>query len=73
MPHGLVDRTGVSLASGSAERLVLRAGNTRLIVFALVRGHHGVTVGVMTYSDQATMDLLAPTVRVIAGSLAIAD
>jgi hypothetical protein len=69
----LEDRATVRLPAGDAERLVFRMGNTRLVVFALVHGSQGITIWVATFSDQATMDLIAPTADAMARSLTVED
>ena len=55
----LEDRATVHLPTGKAERLVFRMGNTHLMVFALVHGSQGITIGVTTFSGQVMMDLIS--------------
>ena len=67
----LLDRSAISIPAGEGEKLVLRAQNTRYVVIALVHEAQGITIGLATFSDQQTMDLLAPTADAVARSLTI--
>ena len=69
----LEDRATVDLPTGTAERLVFRMGNTRLVVFALVHGSQGITIRVTTFAGQVMMDLIAPTADATARSLTVED